>query len=408
MIAVVLQLIFVFAAGAILGSIVHWATQAFAWQPRQQDSLGYRSWLIRTGVGLALAGLYWWEVVRLGLVQGQFPLAIAPPTGPLCWQFVSHAILFCLMLTASLIDIDERIIPDGITVSGTLLGLMLATSVPMSLLPHLAERQDAPVVGVQVGQPGGGLWVDQNRSLWLEPVTVVAPNRWPPAWGDPQNWGSLAIGLACYLLWCFALTPRIWRGRRGWPFALWLVLLRVIRELMRPPMRWLLFFGAVGVTLTWTAARRWPILCEPAWCGLITALAGLVVSGGMVWAVRLIGTAALRREAMGFGDVTLMMMIGTFLGWQACLVAFFLAPFAGLVVGIAQFALRREDVIPYGPFLCVGAAAVVVFWAPIWTWAQPLFQLGWLIPATVAVCLPLLGVMLAIWRFIKGLLFGGA
>ena len=48
-----------------------------------------------------------------------------------------------------------------------------------------------------------------------------------------------------------------------------------------------------------------------------------------MWAVRLIGTAALRREAMGFGDVTLMMMIGTFLGWQACSDLFFLAPFAG-------------------------------------------------------------------------------
>ena len=66
----------------------------------------------------------------------------------------------------------------------------------------------------------------------------------------------------------------------------------------------------------------------------------------------------------------LMMMIGTFLGWQACLIAFFLAPFAGLLVGIAQFALRRDDVIPYGPFLCLGAVTVVVFWAPIWTWAQ--------------------------------------
>ena len=57
---------------------------------------------------------------------------------------------------------------------------------------------------------------------------------------------------------------------------------------------------------------------------LLTALIGLVGSGGIVWAVRLIGTAALRREAMGFGDVTLMMMVGTFLGWQACLIAFFL------------------------------------------------------------------------------------
>ena len=33
---------------------------------------------------------------------------------------------------------------------------------------------------------------------------------------------------------------------------------------------------------------------------------------------------------MGFGDVTLMGMIGAFLGWQAAVLTFFLAPFFGL------------------------------------------------------------------------------
>ncbi len=38
-----------------------------------------------------------------------------------------------------------------------------------------------------------------------------------------------------------------------------------------------------------------------------------------------------------------------------------------------QFISRRDDVIPYGPFLCLASATVVVWWAPIWMWAQPLF-----------------------------------
>jgi prepilin signal peptidase PulO-like enzyme (type II secretory pathway) len=142
------------------------------------------------------------------------------------------------------------------------------------------------------------------------------------------------------------------------------------------------------------------------WASLLTSLIGLAASGGIVWAVRLIGTAALRREAMGFGDVTLMMMIGTFLGWQACLIAFFLAPFAGLLVGILQFVLRRDDVIPYGPFLCLGSAAVVVKWAPIWVWGQQLFAIGGLVPAVLIICLFLLGVLLGLWRMIKEALFG--
>jgi hypothetical protein len=131
-----------------------------------------------------------------------------------------------------------------------------------------------------------------------------------------------------------------------------------------------------------------------------------VGSGGIVWAVRLIGTAALRREAMGFGDVTLMMMVGTFLGWQACLITFFLAPFAAILIGLAQLILRRDDEIPYVPYLCLAAAAVVVAWAPIWSWARELFDAGPLVLLVLAICLALLGVMLAIWRMIKTILFG--
>ena len=133
----------------------------------------------------------------------------------------------------------------------------------------------------------------------------------------------------------------------------------------------------------------------------------LVGSGGIVWAVRLMGTLALRREAMGFGDVTLMMMVGTFLGWQASLIAFFLAPFAGLAVGIWQFVLHRDDVIPYGPYLCLASATVVVAWAPIWMWAQPMFAYPLLVISVIVVCLVLLGIMLGIWQAIKNAIFGG-
>jgi hypothetical protein len=276
------------------------------------------------------------------------------------------------------------------------------------LLPQVSEHPVAPVVGVALTAPGGGPAMALNGlPLWLEPVTAVAPRDWPQAWCDPSGLQSLAIGVACFWLWCFALAPRVWRGRRGTAFALRMIAARLSRELRRPPLRWILLTGTLAIVVVWTiASQNWWSGGRAAWAGLLTALAGLVGSGGIVWAVRLIGSAALRREAMGFGDVTLMMMIGTFLGWQACLLVFFLAPFAGLAVGILQFVMRRDDVIPYGPFLCLAAAAVVVCWAPIWMWAAPIFSMGWLVPAALAVCLALLGLLLAIWRIIKMWLFG--
>jgi leader peptidase (prepilin peptidase) / N-methyltransferase len=433
-----IPLLTVFLAGMCLGSLINWAIYTLAWNPRpitpwgvlpegarrrtwsdrvpvvgwfalkRETSIhGPRFWwrpmMLEIGCGITLAALYWWEVNRLGLIRSQLIGVVQPPTWPIHWQFISHGVLFCWMMAASFIDIDEKIIPDEITVTGTLLGLLFATLVPISMLPQIVERGGPPGPGGPPSIPmlltNGAPALGMIGPQWLEPVTAVAPRNWPASWGAPRTLPALVIGLACYWLWCFALAPRIWRGRRGTLFAMRLIAARVAREFARPPLLWMLIAGSAFIFGVWAFG-------EQSWAGLMTALIGLVGSGGIVWAVRLVGTAALRREALGFGDVTLMMMVGTFLGWQACLIAFFLAPPAGIVIGIAQFVTRRDDVIPYGPFLCLGSAATVVFWGPIWMWAQPLFEVGPLVPAVLTVCLLLMGFMLGIWRLIKLFLFG--
>jgi prepilin signal peptidase PulO-like enzyme (type II secretory pathway) len=103
---------------------------------------------------------------------------------------------------------------------------------------------------------------------------------------------------------------------------------------------------------------------------------------------------------MGFGDVTLMAMIGAFLGWQPSLIVFFLAPFAGLVIGLLRLILFRDREIPYGPFLCLATLAVIVGWADVWNYTQATFALGWIVPLAVLCCPPLMAVMLGTWRLI--------
>jgi prepilin signal peptidase PulO-like enzyme (type II secretory pathway) len=423
-----LRLAALFVVGTLLGSLVNWAIYTFAWSPRPISPWGPtpkgadpRSWfdripvfgwlslrreaehhgrwfwlrplLVELGTGAAVAALYWWEVERLGLVREQLPGLLAVPAGVVQLQYVSHVLLLCLMLAASWIDIDEKIIPDEITVPGTILGLALATLLPMSLLPHVDQRAAPPAIGVEIAKAQDGAW-------YLEPVTAVAPHAWPPSWGAAGTWPALAIALGCYWLWCFALTPRIWRGRRGPAFALRVISARIVREIRRRPLRGIFLMGTAAIVLTWSLGGA------AHWAGMLTSLVGLAATGGLVWGVRLIGSFSLRREAMGFGDVTLMMMIGAFLGWQAGPILFFLSPFAAIVIGLAQLIVRRDDVIPYGPFLCLAAATVVVFWARIWTWAQPMFGLGVLVPAVLVICLTMLGVMLFAWRMLKELLVG--
>jgi len=66
-------------------------------------------------------------------------------------------------------------------------------------------------------------------------------------------------------------------------------------------------------------------------------------------------------ESMGGGDVKLLAMIGSFMGWQMALLTFFLAPFLGIVLGVVNLATKKDHTIPYGPFLSI-AALIALFW----------------------------------------------
>jgi leader peptidase (prepilin peptidase)/N-methyltransferase len=143
-----------------------------------------------------------------------------------------------------------------------------------------------------------------------------------------------------------------------------------------------------------------------AWKGLFTSLVGLAFGGGLIWAVRIVGTVALQKEAMGFGDVTLMAMIGTFLGWQACLVIVGLSPLAALVVAATQWVLTGRRDIAFGPYLCLGAVIVIVQWPAIWRNMEYWFDTGWLLPIVLAACLMLMMGLLMLWRMLEQALFG--
>ena len=130
--------------------------------------------------GVGLAGLYWWEVLSDGLA----------PAGPwqsrsmpqLHSQFLSHALLLCLMTVATFIDFDEKTIPDTITVPGTLWGLFLAAILPASPLP--------------VPHPDTGQIVT---------LLTTTPYSWSNWLDSPRG---LLLGLGIYTCWCVALAPK--------------------------------------------------------------------------------------------------------------------------------------------------------------------------------------------------------
>jgi leader peptidase (prepilin peptidase)/N-methyltransferase len=403
------RLAVVFALGACLGAAINLAIYQLAWYPRPispwslpdpkaprrraWDRLPIVGWLglrresglhgsgfwlrpmcVELFAGLGFAWLYWWEVGAAGL----FPLDLPRPeiglhpglVAVLHAQFASHVLLIALMLAASLIDVDEKIIPDTITIPGTLVGLLLAAAWPMSLLPD----------------------VMQVRADFF--LRLTSPNPWIDCLdGSPRN-GSLWLGLSCWWLWSLALLPRTWYARHGWRRAIALCWARVARETCTYRIFRMALMGSLAIAFVWFRGKD-------GWEALLSALVGMAAGGGLVWLVRVIGAVTLRREAMGFGDVTLMAMLGAFLGWQPCLMIFFLAPFAGLLVGVLRLILFRDKEIPYGPFLCLAALLVIVRWQAMWNYALPIFALGWFVPLLVLGCLMLMAVMLGVWGLIR-------
>ena len=64
------------------------------------------------------------------------------------------------------------------------------------------------------------------------------------------------------------------------------------------------------------------------------------------------------------GDVTMMLMVGAYLGWQRTLLVLILASFVGALFGIFLIARRGKDfqfALPFGTFIAP-AAFVAMLW----------------------------------------------
>lgn len=294
---------------------------------------------------------------------GNLPPQVRVDTGIAHAQFLSQAGLLAWLVIATFIDIDEQTIPDAVTIPGALLGLLLAAVLPFSLLPTW---------------PNGV----------IEPLLAASPAPFPLRYLQPQG---LALACLMYLGWWFVIWPKTITFRHGYVKAGRYMLASMLRH---PAIRWFLFLvlvGLAGIAATWWRGGL-------AWQALFSSLVGMIWGGAMVWGVRIVGTIALRREAMGFGDVTFLAMIGTYLGWQSTTFVFFIAPFTGVILALAQWLFTGKPAIPYGPFLAAASAVVLFAWPVLWSDYELVFHLGWGIPLIGFVCLLLMGGMLSVWR----------
>ena len=355
---------------------------------REKELHGRGFWvrpvLIELAMGIALPALYWYEALSSDLIPAGLPAGFAAQFEPWGTQiFFGHAILLVLMVAATFIDFDEQTIPDIITIPGTIIALILASCSLTWFLP-----------GFVPAAAGGGV---------ILPITFEHPWVTLP-WAPVGKWAGqtgLMTGLAIWSGWCFALADRRVILRKGFAKAIEFFFAGLVRY-----RTWILLVGIwvvglIGITIVHAIGGTY-------WWGLFSALVGLAIGGGIVWGIRIVASVSLGVEAMGFGDVTLMAMIGAFLGWQASLISFFLAPFTAIVIVIIQYAVTRNRAVPFGPYLCAGTLLTILYWDAFYTnWlARNLMMMGpWVMWFGLGL-LVIMGVMLFVWRIIKESILG--
>ena len=124
----------------------------------------------------------------------------------------------------------------------------------------------------------------------------------------------------------------------------------------------------------WLVGQRLTGDAPPLWLAAMGgSMLGLIVGGGLVWAIRIGGSLVFGKEAMGLGDVHLMAAVGATLGWIDPSIAFFVAPFFGIGAAVLSLVMARAfrragTALPYGPSLATATLLVI--------YAKPLFEAG--------------------------------
>jgi leader peptidase (prepilin peptidase)/N-methyltransferase len=89
--------------------------------------------------------------------------------------------------------------------------------------------------------------------------------------------------------------------------------------------------------------------------------------------------AVLSNGGMGGGDIKLMAAAGVFLGWKLILLSLVFASIIGSFIGIILILLKiikREDPIPFGPFLSAGIFISMLYGQKIIEWYLRFYKLS--------------------------------
>jgi leader peptidase (prepilin peptidase)/N-methyltransferase len=272
------------------------------------------------------------------------------------WLIPAYWVLISLFVAGTYIDIDHYILPDEITLGGTVAGLIASLLVPEFLGQRLWwENGVQSLSGAALGF--GLLWlvVEMGKKLFGKKKMEFDP---PLAWdigqvGDAEEPSFTLDGDAT--LWTDLFFRKTDRLVIGCPTA----------EIDGAPHE--------NVTLTIKAEGVSIQEADAAAPAKTISLEHIQHMKGTASSV------VIPREAMGLGDVKFMGLVGAFLGWKGVLFTIFAGSILGSVVALILILARRREWaqrVPFGPYLAGGATLYLFFGTAIVQWYLSLAQTG--------------------------------
>lgn len=105
---------------------------------------------------------------------------------------------------------------------------------------------------------------------------------------------------------------------------------------------------------------------RPVWKSLFDIGLGIALLALPMWFLGFLYEKIRHREGLGFGDVKLLILMSAFLGFENCLVATMVGAIGGSIIGAVYCLVTRKKMsethLPFGTFLCAGAAIMPIIY----------------------------------------------
>ncbi|MBN2181119.1 MAG: prepilin peptidase [Sedimentisphaerales bacterium] len=263
--------------------------------------------------------------------------------------YLLHIILLGAFIAASAIDLELWIIPLSICWFVTIAGLIGSTAGAMIIEPDIIVGYGLlPVATAGTGALAAGAAIGLAISLILL-VSGLLKRSYEPDESQKKNNAA-------------ANDDKTSDNKPDLMDENFNHRLEALREII-----FLLPIIAFSLVAFWLCRDIEPVrlwwngfLKHPAVAGFLGSLWGYFIGCGIVWAIRIFGTFAFGKEAMGLGDVHLMGAAGAVVGPLSVVLAFFIAPFFGLTWAGLNMFFKKIRQIPYGPFLSLGVFVVMI------------------------------------------------